>query len=391
MGYSSLYGLFVLNNMAVNVAAFFLINIVLVISCYNCTLKAVLLHTAFLTFSMVIAEILIALLLTYFKHEYTAYTYDLSVLIVMSITSKLLYFFMAIVGARVFGMHKLNKNEPMMLLLLCSVPFASLIVAFTVTYIGVTAELVGTAEVLVTLSVLSLLLINFLVFIVYNRIQVLNEERMVLRLNAFREQADIKYYEMLQKQYENQRVLLHDIKNHLSVLHALAERNDCNGISQYISDLGSLSFYGNGIQFCDQPILNIVLLSYHEQCIAHQISFDCDIRANTIQFMDAASITSLFGNLLSNAIEAAVQSKERLIELSVVKSEPHDVVILSLCNSCDVKPIIDKNGNIRTRKDNPSLHGFGTKSIDRIVKNYHGAMVRRYDEQEKRFYCVIRF
>ena len=86
-----------------------------------------------------------------------------------------------------------------------------------------------------------------------------------------------------------------------------------------------------------------------------------------------------------------MQSKERLIELSVVKSEPHDVVILSLCNSCDVKPIIDKNGNIRTRKDNPSLHGFGTKSIDRIVKNYHGAMVRRYDEQEKRFYCVIRF
>lgn len=366
-------------------------NIVLAASCYYDTFKAVMLHTAFLTFSMVIAEILMALLLTYFQHEYIAYTYDLSVLIVMSVTSKLLYFFMAVVGARVFGTHKSNKNEPMMLLLLCSVPLASLVVAFTVTYIGVTAELVGTAEILMTVSVLALLLINFLVFVVYNRIQALDEERMMLRLSALREQADVEYYEMLKKQYESQRVLLHDIKNHLGVLHALAEQNDCSGISQYISDLGSLSSYESSIRFCDEPILNIVLVSYHEQCIAYQISFDCDIRANTVNFMDAASITSLFGNLLSNAVESAAQSKERLIELSITKSGPQNTVVLSLCNSCDVMPLLDKNGTMRTRKSDSSLHGFGTKSIERIVKSYHGTMVRRYNEQEKRFCCVIRF
>lgn len=105
--------------------------------------------------------------------------------------------------------------------------------------------------------------------------------------------------------------------------------------------------------------------------------------------MDAPSITTLYGNLLSNAIEAAESSADRIIELSVTRNDEQEIVIISVVNSCDITPIPDSNGRFHTRKRDRSVHGVGLRSIQRIVDQHNGVATMYYDSKNRRFHHVI--
>lgn len=102
--------------------------------------------------------------------------------------------------------------------------------------------------------------------------------------------------------------------------------------------------------------------------------------------MDAPSITTFYGNLLTNAIEAAECSNDRIIEMSVTKSDEQQVVIVSVANSCDIAPVPNSEGLFHTRKYTPGIHGVGLKSIERIVERYQGVATMRFDSDTKRFF-----
>ena len=58
---------------------------------------------------------------------------------------------------------------------------------------------------------MGLLLINILLFTAYQYTQQINEKYRELQLMQQKEKADEEYYTALQEQYENQRILIHDI------------------------------------------------------------------------------------------------------------------------------------------------------------------------------------
>ena len=169
----------------------------------------------------------------------------------------------------------------------------------------------------------------------------------------------------------------------------LLESGNNEELKQYLAGLQKDPALTQKARKCSDPILNMILLRFAEECENKGIAFQCDVRENTVSFMDAPSITTLFGNLLSNAMEAAEQSEEPNIELSVTPSQ--DSVILSVANTCVEPPKKDENGMLLTTKAEPSLHGFGLKAINRIVRRYHGDSLMRYDTDQKRFSFVIRF
>lgn len=129
-------------------------------------------------------------------------------------------------AARLFKPHKGVNEEPNQILLLCVMPFVSVIVIAAFVYIGMTGQLVGLAEILAAISSFALLLVNIAVLLIYNRLQKLDEEHAVLQMSKMRDKADAEYYEMLQQQYDGQRILIHDIKRHFSVIDLMAEDGD---------------------------------------------------------------------------------------------------------------------------------------------------------------------
>ena len=200
LGYALLFGLAQLDSVILNVGSFFVINAILLAINYSCEVKSAILHAAFLTLLMSIAEILITVIVD----DYTAYTYSMSAFVSLVGFSKLLYFLLTILAARLFKPHKNWNEEPSQIVLLCFMPLVSVVIIVTFIYIGITGQLTSLTEVLVSVSVVALLLVNIIVLFIYNRIQSMDRENAALQMSRLRDQADAEYYGMLQQQYDGQ-------------------------------------------------------------------------------------------------------------------------------------------------------------------------------------------
>lgn len=389
VSYLVLYLISWFSNAQLNIFSFCIANFFILIFCYECNLLSGIFQAAFLTLTIASTEILTNLIITSILGDYIAYTHNLAALISLSVISKILYLFVTFLASRLLKPQKYTANEPSSLILLGSMPLLSTFILIVFGYIWMSGHINSTSEILTAICALSLLIINVIVLAIYNRIQALDAENMMLQIGKLKDEADTEYYQMLQEQYENQRVLIHDIKNHLGTINSLANDGKSNDIVSYISQLNSLPELQSRGRMCSDPILNMILLRYSSICSEKEIDFGCDIRVDSVSFMDAASITALFGNLLSNAVEAAEKSEKKFIELSAVRQQ--SISIISLVNSCISAPSRDSSGNLKTTKDASKGHGYGMKSIYRIVKKYGGTSTIYFDEKEKQFHHVIHF
>lgn len=391
LGYAILFGVFFIDNVLLNALMTCIINAVLAKINYRCATKTAILHGTLLEFAIVGTELLINLLIVGLGHDFSAFTYDLRVLIAMAIISKLLYLVVSLLAARIFKPHKHSNEEPRLMVLFCSLPLFSIAMALLITYLGFSSEMTRSSGIMMVFTILALLIVNLLFLILYNYLQKTNEEYVALQLSIQKEQADTVYYQAMQEQFDNQRILIHDIKNHLQSINDLAKDGKVNEIESYVSKLEASLLPTTKAKFCNDPILNMMLLRYADECKEHNIDFQCDIRENTSTFMDAPSITTLYGNLLSNAFEAALFAEERQVEISVKQNVEQAITVIKVINSCDNVATTGSDGYYRSTKKYGAYHGIGLKSIKRIVKKYNGVSTMYYDSKTRKFHHVIQF
>ena len=113
------------------------------------------------------------------------------------------------------------------------------------------------------------------------------------------------------------------------------------------------------------------------------------MRTETYETLRAFLNNSVFGaaNRLT-AVDAAKQSKNKKIDLSINKANGFDV--LTCVNSCDRVP--SRVGDeLETTKTDTAFHGLGVKSMKRIVKKYKGNFEWRYDDAANEFAVHIVF
>jgi len=391
IGYATLFGVYHLEITVLNTVSFFIINFILSLYLYRCTVNTAILHSAYLSFIMTISEVLAGFVMTIFVGEFAAYTYNISVMIPMAIMSKLLYLVLALIGARIISPHKFASEDPQMMVIFCSLPIISALFSVFAAYLSLYSNFLNSSELIIVASIFALLFINLIFFVLYNYQQKVNTEYLSLQLSMQKEEADVAYYKTLQEQSENQRALIHDIKNHLSIIDGLAKTKNNEKITEYIDKMDITLDLSWQSRLCNDPILNLLLLRYANDCKEKKINFICDIREKYSNFMDAPCETTFYGNLLSNAVESADKSQEKLVEISVIHNADQEIVIVSVLNSCDSAPIMGSNGRFLTQKRDAGIHGVGLKSIERVVEKYHGVETMYFDDANKQFHHIIQF
>lgn len=244
---------------------------------------------------------------------------------------------------------------------------------------------------MITLSSIFLLGISLLVFVLNQYIQNKHSEYTETLLLLQKESDSAQYYKMLLSQYDNQSILIHDIKKHLQSIDLLNDQHDHEKISAYIKQLLLSSDLKDAAKLCDNALLNAILGRYKKQCISLHISFLTDIRSGTVDFMADNDITSLFCNLLDNATEACRGISEALIEMTVQKKENTPFAVITMVNSCQSDPFsrVSRGGLIPTSKPDCQRHGFGLKSIRKTVDKYHGDMQMYYHNETATFHSII--
>lgn len=392
LGYSLLFALSRLDILIVNAFSFFVINSVVSVIFFKCTTKIAVLQAAVLTLINAVTEIFVVLIVAKILGiDQSAFAGDFTVLVTLSVLTKTLYFLVTFFIANHLSPYSRQDKAPKITLFLLIVPVISVFIITAFIYIVVSVQVSGFLEIVIATSALAFLFLNLAVISIYNHIQVIVSKNMDLQITAMREDADSEYYKSLQSQYDSQRVLIHDIKNHFDVISNLAEHSENERIMDYISTLEELPVFKRTVRFCDNPILNIILFRHAEYCSKKGINFSCDIRSDSVSFLEATSITALFGNLLSNAVEAAEQSAEKTIEISVIKNKSQRYVLVSVINSCDQAPMTDIDGKLVTRKKKSAGHGYGMRSIDRVIRQYQGSSKMYYDEDARQYHIIIQF
>lgn len=371
-----------------NIAAYFIINAIFLCTQFKLKFRLGIFHSAIVTAIMGISELTVLGIISKFAPYFIADTGN--GLIFYTIFSKFLFFAIICLLGHLFKEKNTRQvqSDPADFILLI-IPILSIFIMFTFLTIGENVSFVSPLNIMVTFSAVCLLTINLLIFGIKQYNQKKNMELMDMQLLLQRESDSAKYYEMLLSQNENQRILIHDIKKHLQSIELLNAKNESDKITAYIHQLMDSSNLKETSRMCDNEFLNSILCRYQRQFMDKHISFHADIRSDVFQNISPDALTSLFCNLLDNALESAVGIPESFVEITVQQKENTSFIIIVMINSCSSNPSYDENGLPVSRKLDSYRHGFGMKSIKKVVKQCQGNLQMYYDDSTGTFHTII--
>ncbi|MBQ7974563.1 MAG: sensor histidine kinase [Clostridia bacterium] len=205
-------------------------------------------------------------------------------------------------------------------------------------------------------------------------------------------------YSALQQRYENDKQhardieelyykicgMRHDMMQHFTAISGMLDKNG-ESAKEYIESVLKNQF--DRIRYfvkTDNESFDAIANAKIAVCEAHNIKVQTRIMNNSLDKLLPDEIGVLFGNLFDNAIEAAICSKDRIIELDIQRQGEYLSVLMK--NSID-KSVLKNNNTLETTKENKEYHGFGTKNIKRIVNKYEGII--NYFEEGGCFVCDI--
>lgn len=370
----------------INTISFFICNFIVLIVCYNVNIKSAIYAVLVLLFFMIITELIVvfpfSILFNYSLFESQSDTF---VLIVQAIISKLFYFITIWLILKISEKESKSSNSKFSIFL-CFLPIASIILMYTNVYLCTLYSVSNSFKIAIIIGNILILFSNIIVFYVYESTIRVNQKYTTILLDKQKEESTSNYYELLREQNENSRVLIHDITKHLNTIKQLYNDNNSN-ISQYISEIVEDFKLNNPIDYCNNPIINLITYRYYELCQKNNITFTISVKNAYLNFMQDHDITAILDNLLENAVEAAKKSNEKFIDFSIC-SRNINFIVIKVSNSCDRKPNY-KNGIFVSTKSSPSLHGIGTVSIKRVVEKYNGNLEMKYDNKNKTFTSTI--
>lgn len=384
--YLLLFGISLFQFVWINILCYLVINSFYIYSQFDLPFQGSMFHAFILTVMMVGTELFTFGIISRFAPHFLT---DESIgLVVFTIFSKNMFLAVSSMISQIFSN---NKKEPRMIINrgLFLIPLASIIVTITFALIGEYYVLLFPINLMLTISAFCLLIINLLVFGIEQYTQKTNAELAEAQLLLQKESDSVRYYEMLLTQKENQSIFIHDIKNHLHSIEILSQKQNAEDISSYIKELLNSPALNKSERICDHDMLNSILCRYQQECITRHIQFQADIRSHSVDSINSYDLTPLFCNLLDNAIEAAQGSSNSFIDLSVQKREENAYIVIVMINSCQQEPAFDTEGFPISNKPQKSRHGFGIKSIRRIIKKHRGETRMYYDKASATFHTIL--
>ena len=367
-----------------NLVSFIICNFILCLICYKTKVMQAIFSTLLLAAAMLITEITIMYVSSLlFGIAVLEYTTNELVLFLQSGSSKLLYFLTVYLLAKLSTKEERNDLGSAKSFLLLLLPISSIAILLGIFKAAINYQFDKSIYVVLIVSTILLMYANIAVFWVHESLIKTQRENTELQLQAQKAELDTEYYTLLQNQYENSNILIHDIKRHLLSIKDLADENDCDGIEHYIDNLYSEYEVKNIKKYSNHKLVNAIINRYVKVFADSGITFNCDIRNIDFSFIDDNDLTSLLDNLLENALEASRDSEEKKVDLLIAPTNVNYISI-SLNNTCSVAPNI-KNGKLITTKKKSAPHGYGIKSIKRIADKYDGDVSFDYDKEKQLF------
>ena len=236
------------------------------------------------------------------------------------------------------------------------------------------------------ISLMSVVLIILFTGMVYLKDKTLKKDRELL---IMRDTMVTQRIAELEEVMEKNRQLSHDLKHHVFVLKNFEKEGNYKGIHNYVEELDHEFFETKKRVWTGNQIADMILEQKKIQAEQEGIAFTIQA-IPIVEWMFSDSETcSMLGNLLDNAIEACKRMEGNTNKWISIKIENQkQILFIKIENSVSEAPVM-KNRRPVSTKQNKIRHGYGLKSVERIVNKYAGMIT--YQSKDSAFQVKILF
>lgn len=304
----------------------------------------------------------------------------------VSIISKIFMLFLIIILKR-----KLEEKSDDMLtdtewLLLLVMP---LVTIMSLTAIGFKYDLkTGETRDYVWIFVaIGLAMMNFMVFFLLEAI--LKRERKIRETEIVKEriEKETQLYYSISENYDLQRKMVHEFKNHISCIEELIKTERFHRLEDYLGDIDENLIGKVDSIDANHIIVNAILNTKYREAVEKGILMVLKVNDVSKIKLSDIDIVTILSNLLNNAIEACGKCEEKVIKVKFVMDDCQTVI--SVNNPMQVPPKM-KQGNYMTSKNrNKDFHGYGINNIIDVVEKYHGKYFIECEDGFFKFTIII--
>ncbi len=190
-------------------------------------------------------------------------------------------------------------------------------------------------------------------------------------------------YQELQKKYAETCKIAHDINRHVSSLKALIETDGSSGKAQkYLSELTEESNCLYPAIKNQNPMMEIILNTTNAKCLSNNIEFSMSIEDFEMPFISDMDMTTIFSNLLDNAIESCREVAKSRRKIRMIMRAQMGLIVIKITNPCADFNISDIKFGRSTKKNHS---GIGLSNVRKAVEKYEGIMNVK---NENNMFCV---
>jgi len=197
-------------------------------------------------------------------------------------------------------------------------------------------------------------------------------------------EADRQMLVLSEKAVEEVRCLKHDINNQYQLMKLLLEEKKYDELNNYFNSLDIKSLDARGIKYidCGNELLNSIINMELIKANALGVDLTTKITVSEEINIDKSDLCRIIVNLVDNAIEAVdrYNTYDRPVDCKISKNK--DYLYICVRNSVagveDAKSILE----MQTAKQDPVLHGYGHRIVDKLVNKYNGHIKYSIEEEE---------
>ncbi|KGM93086.1 hypothetical protein ADU90_07205 [Clostridium botulinum] len=229
---------------------------------------------------------------------------------------------------------------------------------------------------LIIISVISIIILNIFITNILESISKNNELKNKIVLYEEKSKIQYEYYNKLENNYKNSRKIIHDMKNHLQTIENLYSLNEYEDAQKYTEDMYEL--FDKFVQkyYTRNKVLNVIINDKVEKAKNLGINLECKIGDIDLAFIKDIDLTTIFSNLLDNAIESTkgvLNHKNIVLKINRF----NEFLVINIVNPISECPIKNKDGFKSTKKNHK---GIGIENIKMTLDKYQGDMRIDYDE-----------
>lgn len=223
-----------------------------------------------------------------------------------------------------------------------------------------------------------LFLMNAVVFYMYDSLMKTSHAKFQAAVLEEQNRSYANQLEIYKESTRNDRILQHDMKNHIHQIQFYANHGQVEELKIYIDAIihsvgGNDMIFNTGNQEID-CILNFKAARWKQL----NAEVHTDLEVPTKINIDNFDLIKILGNLFDNVSDAIEKIEHRIVYVRI----HYEKGLVNICirNTYDGNLVIS-NGKPITKKKEESSHGFGLQSIEEAVKKYDGEIDFDYTDK----------